>query len=103
MTEQELSLPQSLLEEVSVQLIYSEGHEVAAVENFWHCYSIALAPFVLGVPPSQVELFLADDFCGITSSKIDAIVADNFVDAENANIYEKRSQRFLRCQRSEGA
>jgi hypothetical protein len=43
---------------------------------------IALAPFVLGVPSSQVELFLADDFCGINSSKMNAIVADNFVDAE---------------------
>jgi hypothetical protein len=81
MTEQERSLPQSL-EEVSVQLIYSEGQESAAIENFWHCYLIALAPFVLGVPSSQVELFLADDFRGINSSKIDAIVADNFVDAE---------------------
>jgi hypothetical protein len=33
MTEQERSLPQSL-EEVSVQLIYSEGQESAAIENF---------------------------------------------------------------------
>lgn len=81
MTEQERSLPQSL-EEVSVQLIYSEGQESAAIENFWHCYLIALAPFVLGVRSSQVELFLADGFCGLNSSKIDAIAADNFMDAE---------------------
>ena len=41
-----------------------------------------MAPFVLGVPSSQVELFLAGDFCETSSSKIDAIVEDNFVDAE---------------------
>jgi hypothetical protein len=76
-------LPQSLeLEDVSVQLIYSEGPEPVAIENFWHFYLIALAPFVLGVPLSQVELFLADGFRGINSSKIDAIVADVFVDTQ---------------------
>ena len=74
-------MPQSL-EDVSVQLIYSEGGQPAAIENFWEFYLIALVPFVLGVPRSQVELFLAAGFCGINASKIDAIVADIFMDPQ---------------------
>ena len=76
-----LALPQSL-EDVSVQLIYSEGLEPIAIENVWHFYLIAMAPYVLGVPSSQVELFVADGFRGVNALKIDAIVADIFVDTQ---------------------
>lgn len=65
------------LTDVSVQLIYSEGNEPAAVETFWNCYLIALAPFILGVPSSQVELFLAKGFLNLRTS-----VADVYVHAE---------------------
>jgi hypothetical protein len=58
------------------------GHP-AAIENFWECgYSIALVPFVLGVPSSQVELFLADGFCGLGVAQIDGIVAGIFMDTD---------------------
>ena len=66
-----MSLPASL-EDVSVHLIYSEGPDKGN-EDLWKLYSIALSPFVFGVPANQVTLFLHEPFLGLNSSTINNI------------------------------
>ena len=65
------NLPKSL-NEVSVQLIFSDGGEsVVGAENVWQFYTIALLPFLLGVPPTQVTLFLAEGYLACTDEDLE--------------------------------
>lgn len=66
-----MSLPNSL-DDVSVQLIYSEGPDKGN-EDLWKFYAIALSPFVLGVPAHQVNLFLHEPFLNLNDSTIDNV------------------------------
>jgi hypothetical protein len=56
-----MNLPQSL-EEVSVQLIFSDGLPPSGDKDlFEQLYVSALFPFVLDIPAGQVQLYLADE------------------------------------------
>jgi hypothetical protein len=68
---EESNLPKSL-DEVSVQLIFSDGGgSTVGAENVWQFYTIALLPFLLGVPPTQVTLFLAKGYMACTDEDLD--------------------------------
>lgn len=60
----------------TVQLVFSDGGLPRYRENFWQLYAIALTPFVLGIPASQVDLILAHGFIGYSSSAIKEVAAD---------------------------
>ena len=49
---------------MSFRIIYSDGGETGQ-EHFWKFYTAALMPFTLGVPPSEVKLFLNAAFVGL--------------------------------------
>ena len=63
------NLPKSL-EEVSVQLVFSDGGSDVGAENVWQFYTVALFPFLLGVPPTQVTLFLAKGYLACTDKDL---------------------------------
>jgi hypothetical protein len=64
-------LPKSL-EGVAVQLIFSDGGGGAVgAENVWQFCTIVLLPFLLGVPPTQVTLFLAKGYLACTDEDLD--------------------------------
>lgn len=66
-----MPLPKSV-DDLSVQLIYSEGAEKGG-ETLWMFYSIALAPFTMGIPANQVALILQPGFVGMDPSSFDAV------------------------------
>ncbi|CAB9510491.1 expressed unknown protein [Seminavis robusta] len=66
-----MPLPTSL-DDVSVQLIYSERPDKGN-EDLWKFYAIALSPFVLGVPARQVNLFLHEPFLNLNDSTIGTV------------------------------
>lgn len=85
---EESKLPKSL-NEVSVQLIFSDGGEsVVGAENVWQFYTIALLPFSLGVPPTQVTLFLAEGYLACTDEDLEGAArtcrgVNNFIPGAN--------------------
>ena len=57
--------------DVYCQLIYSDGGETGS-EDFWKFHTIALCPFVLGIPPGKVSLILYRGFLGLADNDVDA-------------------------------
>eukprot|EP00543_Licmophora_paradoxa_P008182 CAMPEP_0202456810 /NCGR_PEP_ID=MMETSP1360-20130828/13980_1 /ASSEMBLY_ACC=CAM_ASM_000848 /TAXON_ID=515479 /ORGANISM="Licmophora paradoxa, Strain CCMP2313" /LENGTH=425 /DNA_ID=CAMNT_0049076729 /DNA_START=35 /DNA_END=1312 /DNA_ORIENTATION=+ len=49
----------------SCQLIYSDGGETG-LENLWTVFTIALAPYVLGLPPANVTLYLDESLVALS-------------------------------------
>ena len=54
---------------IDCQLIFSDGGETGP-EDVWKFHSIALFPFMLGLPPDDVSLFLYPGFVGIANNEL---------------------------------
>ena len=74
-----MSVP-TCLTDFTVQLIYSDGGVPQYRESLWEFFAIALTPFVLGVPPEQVRLIIADQFRGFSSKVLQQENDDIMVD-----------------------
>jgi hypothetical protein len=74
-----MSVP-SCLADFTVQLIHSDGGVPQYRERLWEFFTIALTPFVLGVPPEQVRLIITDQFRGFSSKVLQQENDDIMVD-----------------------
>jgi hypothetical protein len=77
-----MDIPKTL-KEFSVQLVFSDAAtRLVFRDAFYEFYTIALLPYMLGVPPDQVTLYLRDELYGFGDDLIDLEAEGMTVDSE---------------------